>query len=99
MQTVGMRGVLLLALLALSLPAQACAGSAANPRSAGDRCLYASCPDGSRCVGAGFGRWRASPGRCVLEVGRCLAPSDCREREHCVRPGEAVGLCRTNGLL
>lgn len=75
-----------------------CAAERLDPHAPGDRCLY-SCPDGMSCAGTTFPRGRANPGRCELAPSRCMVTADCRARERCLRPGQAVGVCSTDGLL
>jgi hypothetical protein len=75
-----------------------CASQQIDPHNPGDRCLY-TCPDGMACAGTTFQRARANPGRCELAPERCLATTDCRAHEDCVRAGEATGVCRPRGLL
>ncbi|HEX3904044.1 MAG TPA: hypothetical protein VH853_14485 [Polyangia bacterium] len=75
-----------------------CAAQRVDPRLPGDRCLY-SCPDGMTCTGTTYARGHANPGQCQLVPHRCLVGADCRPREQCVRPGEAVGVCNPQGLL
>ena len=76
-----------------------CASQRIDPHTPGDRCLY-GCPDEMICAGTTFPRGRQpEPGHCQLAPNRCLAAGDCRPRERCVRPGEAVGVCQPEGLL
>jgi len=84
-------------LIALAI-AIGCAAQQVDPHTPGDRCLY-SCPDGMTCVGTTFARSRANPGICQLVQSRCMATTDCRPRERCVRPGASVGVCNPDGLL
>jgi hypothetical protein len=69
-----------------------------DPHTPGDRCLY-SCPEGMVCEGTTFARGRSNPGLCRLAPRRCVAPTDCRPRELCVRPGPAIGVCQPESLL
>ena len=75
-----------------------CASQRVDPHTPGDRCLY-SCPDGMTCAGTTFPRGHANPGRCQLVPNRCMTADDCRPRERCIRPGEAIGVCKSEGLL
>ena len=84
-----------LVIMALAL---GCAAARVAPRAPQDRCLY-SCPDGMLCAGTTFPRGHANPGQCQLTANRCMIAGDCRPRERCVRPGEAVGVCDPEGLL
>ena len=84
-------------LVALAV-ALSCASQRIDPHTPGDRCLY-SCPDGMICAGTTFPRGHANPGQCQLVPNRCMVVSDCRPRERCIRPGEAVGVCNPEGLL
>jgi len=79
--------------------ASACAVQKVDPHVPGDRCLY-TCPDGMTCVGTTYRRGRAAiPGACQLTPNRCVATTDRRPRERCIRPGRDVGVCRPDGLL
>jgi hypothetical protein len=69
-----------------------------DPHVPGDRCVY-TCPDGMTCVGTTLVRRRANPGACQLTQNRCMAITDCRPREVCIRPSPAVGQCHPEGLL
>lgn len=92
------RPALLLTWLALLGLASGCASQKVDPHTVGDHCLY-TCPDGLTCLGTTFPRGTAKPGRCELRAERCLASADCRSGEHCVRPGDVVGVCQSEGLL
>src|ERR1700754_2189320 len=82
-----------------SFVAVGCASERIDPHSPGDRCLYA-CPDQMTCAGTTFPRGRQpNPGHCQLAANRCMVAGDCRPRERCIRPGEALGVCRPDGLL
>jgi hypothetical protein len=84
-----------LVILAIAL---GCASERLDPHAPQERCLY-SCPDGMACAGTTFPRGRAVPGRCQLSPHRCMVIDDCRPRERCIRPGETVGVCKTEELL